>query len=199
MPDLSLKQFDVILLAAGSSRRFGPNNKLTKPFRGRPLIEHILRTLDATPMGRRIIVTAQATRDDIVPFLVHRPGWEECINSHAERGVGTSIAAGASLLTDSPGVFVCPADMPLLTSADFAETAALHIGDDSICRPLFGGNPGHPVLFGRAHYPDLCRLDGDQGGSALLMNAANVSTFLSPNPGVTRDFDTADQFSADAE
>jgi molybdenum cofactor cytidylyltransferase len=199
MPDLWLKQFDVILLAAGASRRFGPQNKLTQPYRGRPLIEHILQTIDATPLGRRIIVTAPARRDDILPFLVHRPEWEECINPHAERGVGTSIAAGASLLTDSAGVFICPADMPLITPADFAETAALHSGDDSICRPLFGGNPGHPVLFGRAYYGDLRRLSGDQGGSALLQNAANVLTFPSSNPGVTRDFDTANQLTADTE
>jgi hypothetical protein len=45
----------------------------------------------------------------------------------------------------------------------------------------------------------LRRLSGDQGGSALLQNAANVLTSPSSNPGVTRDFDTANQLTVDTE
>lgn len=192
-----MRMFDVIVLAAGSSRRFAQGNKLIQPYRGRSLISHVLGVIEQLDIGQPIIVTSKPYRDEIMSLVAAPHRWREAVNTRAIEGVGTSIAAGAALLRGSRGVFICPADMPLICQNDFQRTAELFAGPTSICRPLFEGRPGHPVLFGSAHYQRLCALEGDVGGAGLLNRYPGMlATYASINQGVVLDLDTAEQFMA---
>ncbi len=192
----SLRMFDVIVLAAGSSRRFPAGNKLVTPYRGIPLIRHILRTVAGLDFRQRIIVTGPPYRDDILAELKHHAGWREGFNARAGEGMGGSIAVGASMLRQGcEGVFICPADMPGITAADFHAVAACFAGPQSICRPVFNGQPGHPVLFGRAYHGRLGTLAGDRGAAGLIADhMSRVAVYASDNPGTVFDCDTPDRF-----
>ncbi|KFC68237.1 putative molybdopterin-guanine dinucleotide biosynthesis protein A [Devosia sp. LC5] len=190
-----MRMFDVIVLAAGSSRRFAHGNKLIQPYCGRPLICHVLSVIEQLDIGQPIIVTGEPYRDEIMSVVVTRPRWREAVNKRATEGIGTSIATGAALLNGTRGVFICPADMPLISQNDFQRTAELFVGPTSICRPMFEGRPGHPVLFGSAHYQRLRALEGDVGGASMLRHDPRLlATYASVNQGVVLDLDTAEQF-----
>jgi len=194
-----MRMFDVIVLAAGSSRRFAQGNKLIQPYCGKPLISHVLSVIEQLDIGQQIIVTGEPYRDEIMSVVATRPRWREAVNTRADEGVGTSIAAGAALLNGSRGVFICPADMPLISQNDFQRTAELFVGPTSICRPMFEGRPGHPVLFGSAHYQRLSALEGDVGGASMLRGAPHLlATYASANQGVVLDLDKAEQFTGAA-
>lgn len=193
---VSLRRFDVILLAAGASRRFAAGNKLVEPFQGVPLIGHILRTIAGLDIGRRIVVTGETYRDGIIAELKRYPGWRECVNAQASEGMGRSIAVGsAALRPDAEGVFICPADMPGITAEDFHSVAGIFSGPRSICRPIFNRQPGHPVLFGREHFGRLGALSGDHGAAGIVRDSpTDRAVYASSNPGTVFDCDTADRF-----
>lgn len=154
------------------------------------MVEHILATFTEANVGQRIIVIGGVHQQDLGALLQAWPTWDICINTRAAQGMGTSIATGAKMLrAGAAGVFVCPADMPRVRRSDIVATADLFDGPTSICRPTFRGTPGHPVLFGHAHFARLRDLDGDEGGIAILRNSPSLMTFNSTNPGVVADFD----------
>lgn len=191
----SLANFDVIVLAAGSSSRFADGNKLVHPYRGSPLLSHLFRAIADLDFGHRIVVTGTPFRADILALLAGHPGWRECFNHTAGSGMGSSIAAGARLLHGADGVFICPGDMPEIRASDFLALARLFAGAQSICRPTFCGQPGHPVLIGRAHYARLRRLDGATGAASLIRQLPDhLITHASSNPGVTLDCDRREHF-----
>jgi len=192
-PDL--KAFDVIVLAAGASTRFGADNKLTQPYRGRPLAGHIIDLVSQFDCATRILVTGGPYRPQMQALLQTQLGWCEAYNPNAKTGMGGSIAAGAAMLSNSAGVFIVPADMPNLVTDDFFALAEAFVDEASICRPVFEGQPGHPVLFGTAHYGALRQLKGAKGAAGLLSSAgASLTTVRSSNAGVVCDFDTRDAF-----
>jgi molybdenum cofactor cytidylyltransferase len=192
-PDLRI--FDVIVLAAGASTRFGADNKLTQPYRGRPLAGHILDLVSQLDCARRILVTGGPYRREMQALLQTQRGWCEAYNPDAETGMGGSIAAGAALLSGSAGVFIVPADMPNLVAGDFIALAEAFVDEMSICRPVFEGQPGHPVLFGAAHHGALRQLKGTRGAARLLSSGqASLTTVRSSNAGVVRDFDMRSAF-----
>ena len=192
---VSLASFDVIVLTAGSSRRFPHGNKLAVRYQGAPLITGILQTIAQLDFRRCIIVTGQPYRNEIVEILGAYPGWLECFNANASDGMARSIAIGAAAVEGSSGVFICPADMPGIGPLDFHLVASAFAGPDSICRPNFRGRPGHPVLFGSAYFAALRALTGDEGASSLVRQfQSRLIALESGNRGVTLDFDTAYDF-----
>ena len=153
------------------------------------MVEHVLDTFTQVNFGQRIIVIGGVHQEDLITLLQAWPTWDICINARAAEGMGTSIAVGAKMLREAAGVFVCPADMPRIQPSDVDATADLFDGPTSICRPMFRGKPGHPVLFGRAHFARLQELRGDEGGAAILRNSPSLMTFNATNPGVVADID----------
>lgn len=135
-----------ILLAAGSSRRFGRANKLLVRRGGVRLIDRALAIARAAPAARLIVVTgrdrAAMTRAVRGPRTtsVHAP-------DHAE-GMGASLrAALAALRPNERQIFLFLGDMPAVPPTLAARLArALRPGDAGV-RPVWRERPGHPVLF----------------------------------------------------
>jgi molybdenum cofactor cytidylyltransferase len=157
-----------ILLAAGSSRRFGRANKLLVRHCGARLIDRTLAIARAAPAARLLVVTgpdhdriaraARARHADVVQAPDHR------------EGMGASLRAGLRALR--PGerqMLLFLADMPAVPPTLAARLVrALRPGDAGV-RPIWRGRPGHPVLL---RLP-LARVpSGDAGpgrGAALRM------------------------------
>ena len=160
-----MKRLAAIILAAGSSRRFGTGDKLLTDLDGRPVIDHVLDTVTRLGLGQVVVVTrrdfAGLTRlqyDDRLTVVV---------NERADDGMGVSLAAGVAALKDCDGAFVVLADMPFLPSALFLDMAEC-LGGHDIVVPYHEGQPGHPVLFGQVCFDDLLTLDGDRGARGLI-------------------------------
>jgi molybdenum cofactor cytidylyltransferase len=138
-----------ILLAAGSSRRMGANNKLLLPWKGRPIVAVTAANLLAAGLDEVIVVTGYesiavvAALGSLPIRLVHNPRFEEGMTSSIQAGVAK--AAGT-------GYMICLADMVLITPAEYALLAMAWekqyaLDDHCIGIPEYKGEKGNPVIL----------------------------------------------------
>jgi len=74
---------------------------------------------------------------------------------------------------------------------------ALRPGVDAVA-PCFAGRRGHPVLFGRACYPALRRLEGDVGAREVLAAlGGRLALVDGPDDGVLFDVDRPEDLARD--
>lgn len=186
-----MKQIVGILLAAGSSRRFGSDKRLHPLADGTPLALASARHL-AEACTRSIVVIRP--RDAALASLLAAEELETVICSAAENGMGHSLSSGIAASPEAGGWLVALADMPYIQPASYhAVLVALQNGA-SLARPTYQGESGHPVGFSSKHLPDLLALTGDQGGKAIL-DAHRNDLQLCPveDPGILKDIDQPSQ------
>lgn len=177
-----------ILLAAGSSRRFGAD-KLTQ----------------ALPNGEWVAVRAclnlMAGVDKVVAVL--RPGSntlasailaigaEVVICADAEQGMGVSLAFGVKVAKEADAWLVALADMPWLLPATITTLSDTLRSGKLIVAPCWQQRRGHPVGFAKALGPELMRLSGDVGAKKLIQaHLADVHLLTCDDPGIFKDIDT---------
>ena len=198
-----------ILLAAGSSRRYGADNKLLAEIDGAPLILRAAQALTSTLFHEIIIVTghdAELVSRAVRPLgttmlFVHNPQFND--------GMGRSIAVGvAALSANVDGVLIAQADMPDVDTSLVAALCQrfLAAGRDVITVPWIasdgasGGRQGNPVIWPRRLFPDLAALSGDQGGKALIQAEGDaVERVIIHDSSAATDIDTPAQLAAYAE
>ena len=200
-------QIAAIVLAAGSSRRFGAANKLLAGIDGVPLVARVVARV-AESRGENgvadiVVVTGHereavaAALEGLAVCLVHNP-------RHGE-GIGTSIAAGiAALGSEVEAALICLADMPetdpaLIHQLIAAFAAAASFGAAPIIVPTTGSDrrQGNPVLWPRRHFAALSNLSGDQGAKALIAaDAAHVVRIVSDGAAAAIDLDTPEALAA---
>ncbi|MCA3575242.1 MAG: nucleotidyltransferase family protein, partial [Aestuariivirga sp.] len=115
-------------------------------------------------------------------------------NPHFAAGLSTSLRAGvAALSPDTDAAVIALGDMPLV-GPDAARRliAAYNPAEHrSICVPVFGGERGNPVLWGRQHFEALKSLEGDKGARVLFdQHADDIVEVSMPDDAVLRDADT---------
>lgn len=170
-----MARFAAVVLAAGASRRFGPENKLCAAVDGEALIRRVVTTALEAGISDVVIVTgnesdqvAQAL-EGLTIRLTHNPDWET--------GMGTSIAAGiAALADDIDGAFIVPGDMPFLDPALFRTLAGVFEQNEfrSIVYPVtISGEQRNPVLWPCRYFSELRALPGHKGAKELLRSLAN--------------------------
>jgi CTP:molybdopterin cytidylyltransferase MocA len=152
----------------------------------------VRRALDT---GRRVWVTLPAGNDPrtaLLPDAAHPVAVPD-----AASGMSASIRAGvAALPADASAVMILPADMPDITAEDMRGMADSYAG--GILRATAAdGTPGHPVIFPRALFADLCAITGDSGARRVV-SAHQDAVRLHALPGTraTTDLDTPEAWSA---
>ncbi|MEV3861635.1 nucleotidyltransferase family protein [Streptomyces sp. NPDC050095] len=164
-----------LLLAAGGGRRLGGRPKALLPHRGRPLVEHAVRMLREGGCDRVHVVLGaasdgvreRAALDGCV--LVDNPAWEEGMGSSLRAGLeslaGTSAGAALVMLVDQPGI----------GAAAITRVREAYRSPASLVAAAYGGERGHPVLFGRDHWAGIASsADGDRGARAYLKEHAGA-------------------------
>lgn len=185
-----------ILLAAGSGRRFGTDKRWHCLADGRPMLLHAAERLAAACPTSVAVVRPDDAR---VVELLAPTGLRCVVSPRADEGMGYSLAAGvaASLVSAASaapagGWLVALADMPFIAPASFAAVIDALGRGARIARPVYGGEPGHPVGFAAAYREALLALHGDEGGKAILRHdPAAVCACPVEDPGVVQDIDRA--------
>lgn len=162
----------IALLAAGSSRRFGPEDKLAAQFRGRPLGEHAAAALPMERCTHGWVITAHP-RHHCEAFWRTRC-LEPVINQDAASGMSTSVALAAQLAkrAQCDGLLIALADMPLVPRAHFL---ALLDSDASIAVSSNGEARLPPARFDAAFFDELEGTKGDQGARELIKRGRVIS------------------------
>jgi molybdenum cofactor cytidylyltransferase len=193
---------EAVVLAAGAGTRFG-GAKLSRNWRGRPLIEYALATAFEAPVRSVWVVTGAdpgvawaartfATRRGMVSRLnlVHA--------IHHAEGMAASLRAGlASLPADARGAFVLLGDMPAIPPDVAPRLADALRGEIAACAPVCGGRRGHPVLFARSLFSALSALTGDEGARGVLETlGSRLALVETEDEGILRDVDRPDEIRA---
>ncbi|MCE8028347.1 nucleotidyltransferase family protein [Billgrantia desiderata] len=177
-----------LVLAAGRARRFGNDKRLAHlPQRG-PLLAATLATLRPHFGEIRVVVGIE---DDPVQLGIAKD-IGTIVAATADQGMGASLAAGIRMLrfeSQAAAVAVMLGDMPWLSEDTFALLCS-RASDRAIVRPIYRGQGGHPVLFGRCFWGSLEQLTDDEGARSVVRRHQNACIEIEVHdPGVVQDVD----------
>ena len=193
------QRIEIILLAAGASRRMKGEDKLLRHVDGRPLLHHAAKVALASSVDRVqvVIPSGHDQRRGALAGLdveiVETRDWQE--------GMSASLRAGlANLTPDVSAVVVMLADMPEITTDHVNKLIAAFDAEEGreVCRAqTTDGKPGHPVLFSRRFFENLMDLTGDKGARELLKEVEEfVVAVPTEGDGAVIDLDTPDAWAA---
>lgn len=181
-----------VLLAAGTSSRYGPTNKLLASIDGDPIVRHAGRSLAAADLDRLVAVVGHDA--DAVADALDGLGFTIVENPGYEAGQSTSVRAGVRALADeTAAVVVALGDMPFVEPATVdALVAAYRDGAGTALAAAHEGERGNPVLFDSRHFDALTDVSGDVGGRHILLHGDDSALVKTGDSGVTWDIDTPD-------
>ena len=176
-----------ILLAAGSSRRFGSDKLIQSLPNGQFVAIQAYNNLrQATdqvlvvvkPDNQSLITQLQSADADIVL----------CLNT--EQGMGNSLACGIRASLEAKGWVIALADMPWIKPGTIKQiTNELNSGA-AIIAPIWQGQRGHPVGFSAIFGSELAQLQGDTGAKSLIQaNIHHLKLIDCNDPGILQDID----------
>jgi len=183
-----------ILLAGGSSSRFG-SDKLLHPLKdGTPLALASARRLQEA--CERVLIVLRPGKDALAQQLIAE-GFEVITTAASLHGMGHSLAAGVSASAEAPGWIIALADMPFIAASTHRRIAAALETGASIAAPSHQGKRGHPVGFTRHWYGKLIVLQGDEGAKSLLQSTPHAITLYEVDDlGIFHDVDRPDDLAA---
>ena len=157
-----------LILAAGTSSRFGEQAKQLLPWRGTTLLGWVVRQVELSPLDEVVVMVghqAEEIRHSVTP---HRARFVE---AHGFReGCTASIRAGLEALdAKAQAVVLILGDQPEIDSEIIATVVEgwRHLQAPAV-RTSYRGHAGHPMLFAQALFGQLKALHGDKGVWKLL-------------------------------
>jgi molybdenum cofactor cytidylyltransferase len=178
-----------LILAAGAGTRFGAPKQLAR-FRGRPLLEHVLRAMADAGVRRRVVVLGAEAAGILRAVDLH--GAEPVVCRDWAEGQSASLRAGLRALGPVDAAVVVLGDQPLVSAEAVERVIAARGGGAEAVRAEYGGRPGHPVLLERDAFERLATLRGDAGARELLRDL-NVTGVRCDGLGRPDDVDTPEQ------
>ncbi|WP_445376513.1 NTP transferase domain-containing protein [Niveispirillum fermenti] len=182
-----------LVLAGGFGRRMGgEGNKLLRPWRGKPLVRHVVEAA----MGAQLCAVSVATGHQAAEVRTALEGTGVDFTHAPDHGQGLSatLKAGLAALSDDiDGVLVLLGDMPRIGSATIDRLVAAFSPEDgrAIIVPTCGGRRGNPILWDRSFLPEMQALTGDTGARSLLIrHAAALCEVAVEDEGILLDVDT---------
>jgi len=177
-----------IVLAAGTSSRFGAANKLLADWRGQPMLRTVVEAVLATELDPVIVVTGHEAEQ--VEAALAGLDVQFVQNRDFASGQASSVRAGIAAVPEwCDGAMMLLGDMPRVCPGEINALIDAFAGETSIVVPQFDGRRGNPVIIGRAHFPVLDKLTGDKGARELL-SGSGVTLVEMDTDAVLRDIDT---------
>ncbi len=184
-----------VVLAAGAGERFGGPKQIA-PWRGKPLILHVLDAVAAAAVDE-IVVVLGAHQDRVRPVVerwraAHARGKPVRLvpNPHWAEGLSTSVRAGLRALGPVSAALFPLADQPRISSALLDALIQRHRQTLApAVVPTYGDKPGAPVLFDARLFPELMELQGDVGGRVLVRKYQEAVAWVAWDVSAGQDVD----------
>ena len=189
-----MAKVSAIVLAAGLSRRMGPENKLGLLYQGKPLVHHVIDQLSKSVASEIIIVTSEVSQELF-------PDHEIILNEYYQTGMTSSIQAGvraASKQTD--GYMICLGDQPLIQTEDYNQIIQafgeqLMSDAKTIILPSYQGKKGNPVVFSLEHKQAILDHPQPEGCKEIVQtNKEHVVLTALNTPGILLDVDQREDY-----
>jgi molybdenum cofactor cytidylyltransferase len=171
-----------ILLAAGQSKRLKGENKLTKLFKGKPLINHILFSLIKSKVNKIIIVLG-FEHLKIKTKLLKSKKINFVINKNYKKGMSSSIKTGLKKLPkNNKGFLIVLGDMPNITKTIINKIClSITRSDKEIILPKFKNRTGNPIGFKQSMIKNIYKIKGDRGAKNIIKKNNKKIKFLNIN------------------
>ena len=160
-----------LVLAAGAGSRFGQPKALVRDAAGRSWLQHAVEVLTTAGCFPVIVVlgaggaeAAALLQPAVSVLVVQAADWAD--------GLSASLRTGLRCAIDQPditAVAVIPVDVPDLNAATVTRVIGTNSQPSVLRQARFAGQPGHPVVIGRAHWaPLIATAAGDSGAGPYL-------------------------------
>jgi molybdenum cofactor cytidylyltransferase len=118
------------------------------------------------------------------------------INPEYMNGQSTSLRAGlAAAGSDAEAAVVVLGDQPDVHASTIrAVVREYERSGKPVVQALYGGRPGHPLLFDRSLWADLSSIQGDRGARDLLKEHPNWIARVEVNRDLPPDLDTWEDY-----
>lgn len=165
------------LLAAGQSRRFGDQDKLSAPLGDKMLGLHAAETGTDMPFTRKLVIGSP--KHDCAERWGEL-GYEVITNEDAAQGQATSVrlAAAHAIEAGASALCIMLADMPFVTVDHLGRLIAAFEQADGInnVASACNGQTMPPAIFAAGALEALMGLKGDAGARMLLAEALLVES-----------------------
>jgi len=160
----------VIILAAGSSSRFG-NTKQLLHFKGKTLLKHTIE--EAAQAGAQPIVVVTGAKADEISKEIENENVEIVFNKDWEQGMASGIVIGVktaiTLNKNLEKVIIAVCDQPFVSSSVFQQLfQKQNTSKRHIVASAYADTIGTPALFTKTYFDALMGLTGDHGAKKLF-------------------------------
>jgi molybdenum cofactor cytidylyltransferase len=156
-----------LVLAAGAATRFGSVKQLAD-LDGHPLLEHSIRAMVTSPVGRVVVVLGSGAEEVLQQVDLH--GADAVVCERWDEGQSASLACGLAELSGCQAVVVTLGDQPFVSPDAIRRVIAARGKGAAAVRATYHGAPGHPVLLERRLFERMRDVSGDHGARNLLIS-----------------------------
>ena len=185
-----------ILLAAGQSKRIGHENKLTKIYKKKPLINYCLNSLHKSKVNKVIIVLGYQHKE-IKKIIKKNRKNIFVFNKYYKKGMASSIKSGLKKVSrNDKGFIVVHSDMPFIKSSDINKIySSIKLKKFLIHSLKFKNRVGNPIGFDISVLKKFKKIKGDIGAKFMVKRLKDKTKFIkTTNIKVFKDFNKASDF-----
>jgi molybdenum cofactor cytidylyltransferase len=157
----------LVILASGLSQRFGRSDKLTAPFRGKPLIQHIIDSCKSINFGKRFAVVPSKPSE--LHDLLKDNDFILIENNRPMLGKNHSVKLAAQFIHGEGynSIFLALGDMPFVTNYDIKNIIqGIGNNDKAIC--CYNDTLMPPAIFRNGAINKLMTLNSRFSTKALF-------------------------------
>ena len=185
-----------ILLAAGQSKRLKNENKLLKKFKNKPLIHHVLKSVQKSKMKKIIIVLGHQFKET-KKIIKNNKKFIFVINKKYKQGVSSSIKKGLEKINkQDKGFIILQSDMPFVKTSDINKIYNSIIRKKYLVHALkYKNRIGNPIGFDISILKKFKKIEGNVGAKYMVKKLQKSTNYIKVSTKkVFKDFDKASDF-----
>jgi bifunctional UDP-N-acetylglucosamine pyrophosphorylase/glucosamine-1-phosphate N-acetyltransferase len=146
--NLPARLFAAVILAAGKGTRMKSDlHKVLHPIAGRPMLEHLLASVESLGAARTVVVVGSG-REQVEPLVARHGG--EVVVQDPQFGTAHAVQQAETALADFDGdVLILYGDAPLVEAATMQRMLDRLAANDHPAAVVVGFRPSNPLNYGR--------------------------------------------------
>ena len=185
-----------ILLAAGQSKRLKNENKLLKKFKNKPLIHHVLKSVQKSKIKKIIIVLGHQFKET-KKIIKNNKKFIFVYNKKYKQGISSSIKKGLKKINkQDKGFIILQSDMPFVKTSDINKIYNSIIRKKYLVHALkYKNRIGNPIGFDISILKKFKKIEGNIGAKYMVKRLQKSTNYIKVSTKkVFKDFDKASDF-----